>query len=277
MNHLPKKVFLILLTWVFVSACSVEGRLASKFIKQQSQVSLLLYPPDFLYKTNLKAFEIEGADTADKHALDSMLYFSSKYVQFVPEKQFIEAYVNAFLSELQDRKLNVYLPGDSLLFAGNSGEKFVVGMVQTQLEEDVEQLRQDEVALAYYNLGDILINIVRLNAWFEIANFNSYGAKTTAFAQEETSDMISGRLRFYPLLSEFRYQYRVDTLTFTKISEMAVSAGKLFAGYLTDHLMNDYIDRNLPQGVTRNEYLSYSEKSNPKLTRAGDRRFQIIR
>ncbi len=271
------RTFIIpLLVLPFLFSCSVERKLAREFLGSTENVSVLVFPPNFLYKANLKAYEVPNAKSLKNETLDSILYNKSLFVQYVSDSVFLENYVNSFITELRNRHLNVFLPADSDLFFNFDGEKFVVDLAQVLLEEDVEDVHDKSVDLLYYYGSDLLLNRIKLNAWFEISGVNeSNPKKQVAFSEVTLTDILEGRLKFFPYLAEFKFVFTIDTIETQRIYEMAAKSGEHFAGYLSDYMMNRYIDHRIAPGRIRESYLRYDANIR-KIKPANDQRFTIL-
>ncbi|MDP2423318.1 MAG: hypothetical protein U1C46_05180 [Bacteroidales bacterium] len=268
---------LLLAASLLLMSCSVERKLAHKFLHNQEYISVLVFPLDYLYKTNLKAYEVPDAASMDQYTLDSILFQKSMFVQYISDSMFLEEYVNALIRELRARRMAVYLAPDSDLFFDNQGYKYVVNLAQAQLEEDIEAVYEKDVDFQYYYLGDLYLNVVRFNAWFEISGVNEEAPhKEVAFSNVTLMDKLEGRLRFFPYTGEFKYIYTIDTIEVNQAYPLARLAGQRFAGYLADYMMNRYINSNLSSPGIESMYLRY-DASARKIKPAGDKRFIIMK
>jgi hypothetical protein len=267
--------FLILLGAILLGSCSAERKLATEFYKNRKNNVILLIPADFVYKYNLKAFEIEGAETMEQSKLDSLLLTNSLFMQYLSDSIFLETFMNSFISGLRSKGVRVYLQPDTDLFFENPHEKFIVNVAQLMLEEYVELLF-DPDDIEYSFMGDYYLNVISLSSWFEISGVNeTEPQKRVVFAEMTMNDQFDGRLRFYPFTGNVHYTYSVDSVSVSDIYLLASEAGRQNAGYLFDFLMNRYIDRNIPPGEARSVYYRYDFNTRG-LRQAADNRFVII-
>lgn len=267
---------LIILASVLLASCSAERKLAKQFLQNRKNTTVLLIPADFVYKRNLKAWEVANEGWMDDATLDSVLYLRSSYMQFVSDSIFLETYQNSLINSLRSKGLTVYLQADTDLFLQSTSEKHIINVAQLMLEETVELLFDPEYDIEYDYLGDFYLNKVLLSSWFEISGVNEQEPKkAVAFAEMTLTDRFDGRLRFFPFTGGTIYTYSVDTVKLDDIYAMASSAGFRYSGYIFDYLMNRYVDRNLTAGQTRASYLRY-DFSTRMLKQAMDERFEFI-
>lgn len=273
----PVLVFILLaFTLVFTGACTVERKLANEFYRNRQNTAVMIIPADFVYKRNLKAWEVSDAGWMEQNVLDSVLFYKSLYMQFVSDSIFLENYMNHLIKGLREKGLKVYLQPDSDLFFEDTREKFIVNVAQLLLEEDVELLFDPETDPAYAYIGDFYLNTVTLSSWFEISGVNEpEPKKTVAFSEMTLRDRFEGRLRFFPFSGNVVYAYTVDSIKVEDIYYLAMVAGNRYAGYLFDYFMNRFVDRNIPANETRTTYYRYDFFSR-MLKQALDEKFIFI-
>lgn len=263
---------------LMITGCSAERKLAKSFIQNAHQNTVLVMPADFIYKHNLKAYEIPNAHKLDKQLLDSLLFERSLFLKTIDDKQFLEIFNTSLVSELRQRKIEVIDAAESETFMSRQHDKFIVNIAQLQLEEDVEQVYHDSSEFEYYFLNDIFLNKINFNCWIEISTVDQENPfNRVVFASESITDKFDGRIRFFPFVGEFKYVYTIDSITPDQIYALASMAGNRFAGYLFDFLMNDYIDRKMETRLinTRSTYFSWDPRRF-RLVPAENRRFIIM-
>jgi hypothetical protein len=267
---------LFILVSLILGSCSVERRLATDFYRNRQNHALLVIPSDFVYKRNLKAFEIPNSSQMSEEKLDSILFTTSLFMQYVSDSIFLESYMNSLIQGLRSKGLKVFLQPDTDLFLEDPRNKHIVNVAQLLLEEYVELLFDRDYDVEYSYLGDFYLNTVALSSWLEISGVNENDPKTAvAFAEMTMTDQFDGRLRFFPFTGNVVYTYSVDSIQVDDIYTMAKAAGNRYAGYLFDYMMNRHIDRNMPPGEPRNIYYRY-DFSTRMLKQAYDERFEFI-
>ncbi len=271
------EIFLLILTGLMLlTGCTVERKLAKQFFQERQNTSLLLLPADFLYKRNLKAYEVADEGWMDDTTLDSVLYYRSLFMQHVSDSVFLESYMNRLIDGLRSKGLGVYLQPDTDVFLSIPGDKYIVNVAQLMLEETVERLFDPEYDIEYDYIGDFYLNKVVLSSWFEISGINEENPeKSVAFGEMFMSDQFDGRLRFFPFTGGMVYTYSVDSIDLNDIYTMASAAGSRYSGYLFDFLMNRYVDRNIPSTEQRISYFRY-DFSTRMLHPTVDERFLIL-
>ncbi len=87
---------LFLLAFLFlVTGCTLEQKLARSFVDLESPGQFLLLKPSFIFKYNLKEFEIPGIDTLDEYTKDSLLMEYSLFLKIISDS----AIINEFTAE----------------------------------------------------------------------------------------------------------------------------------------------------------------------------------
>jgi hypothetical protein len=275
-QHSTLKPFLFLLVVLLIASCSAERKLAVDFYRNRQSKAVLVIPADFIYKRNLKAFEIEDARNMEDHVLDSVLFSESLFVQHISDSIFLETFTNRLIKGLRNIGLRVYLQPDTDLFFEDPSDKYIINVAQLLLEEDVELLFDPDYDPEYRYLGDFYLNNVILSSWFEVSGVNDNGPKTeVAFAEMIMSDQFDGRLRYFPFTGNLIYTYSVDSVKTDDVYTLASTAGKQYSGYLFDYLMNRYVDRTIPPGKSRTVYYRY-DFSTRMLKQAHGERFEFI-
>lgn len=269
-------VSILIFTSIVLSSCSIERRLATEFYRNRHNTAVMVIPADFVYKRNLKAFEVKDSDWMEEKMLDSVLYSRSIFMQYVSDSIFLEAYMNSLINGLRNKGLKVYLQPDTDLFLEEPKDRFILNVAQLMLEEYVELLFDPEYDVEYSYIGDFFLNAVSLSSWLEISGVNENDPKTAvAFAEMTMRDQFDGRLRYFPFTGSVAYAYSVDSIRVDDIYTMATAAGNRYSSYLFDYLMNRYIDRNIPPNEVRNIYYRYDFNTR-MLKQAYDERFEFI-
>lgn len=275
-RHTFTVISLLVFVALVLGSCSVERRLANEFYRNRQNTAVMVIPADFVYKRNLKAFEVQDSGRMDDKMLDSVLYSRSLFLQHVSDSIFLEAYMNSLIKGLRNKGLKVYLQPDTDLFLEEAKDKFILNVAQLMLEEYVELLFDPEYDVEYSYIGDFFLNAVSLSSWLEISGVNENDPKTAvAFAEMTMRDQFDGRLRYFPFTGNVAYAYSVDSIRVKDIYSMANAAGNRYSSYLFDYLMNRYIDRNIPPNEARNIYYRYDFNTR-MLKQAYDERFEFI-
>ncbi|HPK04708.1 MAG TPA: hypothetical protein PK908_02315 [Bacteroidales bacterium] len=271
------KIFLFSFSGLFfLSGCTVERKLAKQFVENRQNTSVLLIPANFVYKYNLKTYEVAGESWMDEATLDSVLYYRSLFVQYVSDSVFLETYMNELINGLRKRKLNVYLEPDTDVFFNATGDKYIVNVAQLMMEETVERVFDPEYDPEYDYIGDIYLNKIVLSSWLEIsAVTESKPDKSLVYSDLYMNDYFEGRVRYFPFTGRMAYTYNIDSIDINDIYTMAAAAGNRYSGYIFDYFMNRYIERNIPNADDRILYFRY-DLLNRSLKPSSDERFIIL-
>ncbi|MBE0660885.1 MAG: hypothetical protein IH597_00310 [Bacteroidales bacterium] len=275
-----KNIFVSLSLFILIAltlgSCSVERRLATEFFKNRHNTTVMVIPADFVYKRNLKKYEVADVGQMEDATLDSVLYTRSIFMQNVSDSIFLETYMNALIKNLRNKGLKVYLEPDADIFLKDTTNKYIVNVAQLMLEENVELLFDPDYDVEYSYIGDFYLNKVSLSSWFEISGVNEEAPKTAvAFAEMTMRDAFDGRLRFFPFTGHVMYSYSVDSIQVDDLYTMAEAAGTEYASYIFDYLLNRYVDRNVPTYEPRSIYFRYDFNTR-MLKQAYDERFEFI-
>ena len=251
---------IILLPWLF--SCSAEHRIAKEYIANDSIRSALVIQPDYLFKSSLKDYQFEGADTLHDYELDSLLYEASSFIRLIDDSVFIRAYYESYCSELTELGFTLY-PEDSLVsFLSGKKGACILNLAQLELEEYVmpvvEKQQFDEYL--YYQVIDL--NAVSLNSWIEISRMNDEEEKKLFFYSFNLTDEVDGYFRYKYFQGEVSFEYTTDSLNLEQVYWLGVYAADIYAGFTFDYFLNQYIDRKtVEMGVPRSDiYYHYDRK-----------------
>lgn len=250
---LARRLLLILLfasLLLHLTSCSLERRLANNFVTKREPVAFLLLPPDFSYKYSYKIPDIENFESLPQATQDSLLFYNSDLLQYINDSTLINGYINGLNSGLKALGYSVYLPGSTENFVNSASESIIVNLAQLQLEEFYDSISDDasfgdEELYSY----ELYITALNVNSWIELSRVNHNDTATqTLYASSTLTDYFDGGFRYFPLSGDVKYTYSIDSLRVEDVYYSVNNLGYLYAGYLFDYLMNDYIQKNLPPG-----------------------------
>lgn len=231
-----------------LASCSTERRLANNFIKKREPLAILLLAPDFSYKYSYKTPDIKNFDSLPLATQDSLLFYNSKLLQYINDSILISGYIKGLDSGLKAMGYSVYLPGSTEDFVNSSSESIIVNLAQLQLEEFYDSISDDasfgdEELYSY----ELFITALNVNSWIELSRVNYNDTATrTLYISNTLTDYFDGGFRYFPLSGDVKYTYSIDSLSLDDVYYSVTNLGNLYAGYLFDYLMNDYIRKNLP-------------------------------
>ncbi len=230
-----------------VISCSPERKLAKSFVEQDHDLSFLIMSPEYLYKVNLKKYELDSTDTTQESVKDSVLLAKSLFLKYISDTTFLNRYTGSLQSQLEKYGLKVYPEArfDSLLQARSNA--FIVNIAQFSIEEYVHPYTSDQViGNEVMTIKDIDLNALNFNTWVELSRMNSDTGRVVLFSSDQLFDGINGYFKQYLFNPEVSFEYSIDTITLDQIYQKAAALGRKDGAYLFDYMMNKYLKSNLP-------------------------------
>lgn len=269
------RILWILLLPFILSSCLVERQLANEFISEWTPPALLVMAPDVVLKENLEAEKINKRKDLTRQEKDSLIFFSSKYLDLVSDSVFLETYVNAFIAELRKQGYLVFVERDLDTFLTYQGrEAYILDMAQVMLEEYVIHHTEEEVfddTIVYYKKFNL--DAVNINSWFELSKMNSQDElPRLLYASHYLQDYLKGRFTRHPLKGDVSFKYQKRPISVEDIYKLSGILGRKYASWVTDFFINEYIRGELPEGLEPEVRYSYDHE-NGKLRRSYDDRF----
>jgi len=260
-----------------ISSCSIERKLANEFIQNADSISVLLIPPDFVFKTNLKNYQIEGFEKLASAEQQQILYDSSLYLQNISDTFLISRFFSSMETTLRKFGIYAYSADEIVEFMDVKNMAYQVTLAQIEMEEDLYPYHAEEVffdSLLFYE--DFDLEQVSLNCWFEVSKLNDPKAvNNILYASDFVTDQLEGRFTSNVFTGEVKFKYNIFPLETEDVYTLAARVGERYAGYIFDYIMNQYIYFNLPDQNPPKTYLSYDHDAGV-LFPAGDRRFLFL-
>ena len=173
----------------------MERKIANDFLNIKDSLSVLIIPPDYIYKTNAKTREIENFDDLSERVQDSILYDNSLFIKDVDDSIFFEKYFSGLQNGLINLGFRIFSQDQIVDFMSARGIAFQVAVVQFELEEDIYPYRAEEIfddTVAYYE--DFNLNTVNVNNWYEITKLNDpLAINNLLYASHFVVDELEGR------------------------------------------------------------------------------------
>jgi hypothetical protein len=274
-NYITKYIHypLFILVVFIMGACSAERELARSYLENTDRIELLVLEPEFVFKSSLKQYEVEGAETMDQYMLDSILLGESLFLQFISDSIFLETYTSAYIEEMRSLNYIVFTGTEMDTFLTVEEPEFIITIAQVELEEYVLPIRDEELVYEYLFYKEIDLNAVSINSWFELTRINADEEldKEILFASHYILDEFEGDFKYYPFTGEIQYAYKIDSLLVSDIYGLAGYLGQKYAGFTNDYLMNTYVYRNLPEDERPKYYFQYNREKNALVPTEDDR------
>jgi hypothetical protein len=271
-------IFLVIMPIIFATtSCSLERKLAREFIQNNDSLSVLLFPPDYLFKTNLKTWKIKNSSSISDEDFKSALFDSSLFLKEIDDQMLISNYILALKAGLANYGMNIYTSEKIVDFFTKRTEAFQVAIVQMEIEEDVYPFRAEETfydSILYYE--DFLLEMITLSSWFEISKFNDTVLKhNILFASDYVMDGLEGRFVSNVFTGNVSFRYNYEPISIEHIYTLAKMLGQRHARYIFDFLMNRYIFNALPPGRQATIYFTF-DPATGNLAPAGNNRFIFL-
>ena len=277
MNVSVKTTLLLLLAMLLPAAVipcrAQEKKLAKAFVSENVKRSILLFQPSFIYKTSLKTDILDTLDITDETLFDSVLMAHSITLQYIDDSVFIANYMTGLKKELKQFGFAIYDEEHIADFMKIDSNGYVVNVAQIELEEDYFPYRDATVYdnMEYYH--EHRLNAVTINSWFEISEVNTEKIdRQVYFTSDQITDDVHGEFTYDVFTDQLKYFYTIDSLRVSDVYTFAYQAGRTYAGYTFDLLMNKYIRKHFPDGKEPRHYLRY-DPVHRKIFKAEEDRF----
>lgn len=251
----------------------MERKLASDFLYIKDSISVLIIPPDQIFKTNVKTWEIENFDEMVEWEQDSVLYENSLFLKDINDSVFFQQYFSSLQKSLHEFGLNVFYQDQIIDFMGVNTTAYQIAVAQLEIEEDIYPYRAEEIfddTVAYYE--DFFLNNVNINSWYEITKLNDpLAVNNLLFVSHFVMDALEGQFVNNIFTGEVKFKYDLTPMDVDQIYQLAEILGEKYAGYIFDYLLNEYVHRNM--GNVRPKTYFHYDKQFKSLYPAGDERF----
>ena len=248
-----------ILYFAFVTSCSIERKLAQEFIDHKDSISVFLIPPDFVFKSNLKTWMIDDLDKMNSNDQNEILLDSSRFLKFINDTTFLIRYFGNMEASLRKYGIQVFQQDEIIDFMNTKNQAYQINLVQIEIEEDIYPYRAEEIfydSILFYE--DFNLDQVIISSWFEISKLNDTRAvNNILFASDFVTDELDGRFTSNIFTGEVKLKYNIYPMKTENIYTLAAQLGNLYAGYIFDYVMNQYIYLNFPDNKHPNSFLSY--------------------
>jgi hypothetical protein len=249
--------YLLIAVFFLLTGCTLEQKLARTYYSTKPIGRFLLLEPDYLFKANLKTFEVEGYEDLDEYVRDSLLMERSLFMKNVSDSVVIKNFISEFTKTLEHYGA-IVLPENYVdTVMENGGPVYILNMAQFSLEEFIhpfssEQYIYDEVL----SIEGFDVNAINYNVWLELGRMNHSEDRENKvlFNSDYLIDDVNGTLRQNLFTDKVMFDFTIDTITQPRINEFARKFGAKTAGYLFDYLMNTYITEHLPEDYPYEPY-----------------------
>jgi hypothetical protein len=266
-----------LLAFLLFGSCSLERKLAKEFIESKDSISVLLLMPDYVFMSNVKAWEISGFENLSEWQQDSALFVNSIFLKEIDEKFLVSRFENSMQTGFQKYGVKAYTDDQLLDFMDLEHKSYKVMLAQMELLEDIYAFRAEEVffdTAVFYE--DFDLNMVTIDTWFEVTRMNDPTATNNVlYASHYVMDGLEGRFAANYFTGEVKFHYNHYPIEVEDVYILATLLGEKYAGYVYDYLLNEYIRRQFPEGQQPKTYFTFNPVTR-KLSPVRDDRFILM-
>lgn len=274
--HILIKIFISTILIFAVVSCSPERKLAIGFASKANTKNILILTPDYLYKTNLKAYIIDSLGIAADENKDSLLLIHSEYLSDLNDSLFLANYILGYTKTLGKFGFRVFNQNQTEQFLMIDSNSYQVNIAQIELEETLYTYRDEVMIHDSYFYHDHHLNAVYVNSWFEINNLDEENSgQHVYFTTDMITDIPDGSFDYDIFSGKVKYMYNIDSLELKILYDFAYRLGKEYAGYTFDFLLNDELNRKIDPGIRSDRYWRYDPINHVFFPATDDRFIQL--
>ena len=215
-----------LLAALLLSGCSMEMKLAKKYMAERPQIAAAVYFP-------------EQAEV--KVEYNTQYGRKTELLNGFSQDLFLDVMYNAYADAMGQYGVEVYVPENIDNVQVDSVHWLVMLSrmeISGRITEYEDFLFSDADEFSYKHP----LNTVNVASWFEI---NDGDWKPVQFCEHNLMDGFDSKMNYSIWTQKIDYTYTIDTLKLEDVYNYAVYLGKLYAGYTYDYMMNDYVGAEL--------------------------------
>lgn len=264
-----RNVISLLILTVFLFSCSSQRKLASAFITEQTDIHVLLLPPQSV----LKKYYPVHPDSLVAQEYDPMNLEASQFIKEAEDSVLIGLFMSSLRKSLEDFDVRVYGPGDMEAFLNLDSSAYVFSVAQLEvMEYMIEEVQYAILDTTVYEVGFEQVNLIH-SQWFEFTELNHpERPMQVLYSSQYTGDVFDGRFRHNLLTGEMNYEFQPYRVRFADLYQLSDFAGKKNAQFIFDFLLNKYVDDRTRRSRRMVDYLQY-DRDRHSIRRAYEDRF----
>jgi hypothetical protein len=243
------KILFLILIPLLITSCSIERKIARQFNEQAAQLAFLTFKTDYILKNNEKDLTIDESKGLDEWQKDSLRLEKTLIIkQLDNDTILLDFFFDAYRRELARYGLKVYYENELDAFFQRDTNSWIANLAQVEIDE-FDYFFQDSEYIGYNTYTfEYMINGLTFNAWFELTKVNDASANLPEilFASNTLYDEFEGSFVQNFLTGEINYRISHDSISSDDFLEFVAFLGRLYAGYTYDHLLNKYLDEQVP-------------------------------
>lgn len=250
---------LICLTFVMMlcSGCSIDKKLANDFVISSSSADFVLYMTDCLDKVNARFdFTDEEIDTMDVMTRDSIIDSKIKIVNKLDDNLVLDIFYGSFVSTLtEEYGVPVrYVESDSV---DSDSLHWVLYIPKIEIEESRFELDNSYYSFVLDNYVPSTYDATNINLalWIEI-NDGTWGK--VLYGEQNLAESLKGNGgSFFNNINANPQE--IDTIDIDDVYKFTAYAGRLYASYTYDYMLNKYVKEKLySKGLKTSRYFRYN-------------------
>lgn len=244
---------------LMLTSCSVERKVARRFVAEADSTSMLVLFPSDIFVVNKKVENDEGSFLFSEAKSDTSLLRNSILLPLLNDEAILKPFKESFLKEIASYGFQVYDTSQMDRFMAIHHPSFILNVAQLELQEYLTSY-EDAVTV-----GDdvytkvIYLNGINVGVWFEVSPIND-GENSKIpilFATHDLTDRWDGFFVQRFLTGEIEYRLEIDTLQPIDVVNFASYLGRLYAAYTFDYLLNREIRIKTPIQEQTDSYFRY--------------------
>jgi len=276
-NSIGSLYCFFIISFVILSSCSAERKLAEEFINSGKPVSIFLIKPTNLINTNLKTEIVDTIKNIDQYTKDSLLINSSIFLKNIIDSLFLNEYYFALKNSLAEYSISVYTDSESDKFFKDTTNAYIFNLAQNEVEEYIMTYSPSvEVDTTLY-FRNFFLNAVNFNNWLEVTELNGYDKKMKVFyISQYASDDIQGRFTRDFFTGEIEYYYSEYKIDLKDVYNLTYYSAEVNANYIFDYIMNCYIAKKMNRADNDKNYFHF-DPVKKRIVRANEKRFELLK
>ncbi|MCK5839142.1 MAG: hypothetical protein KAG99_04800 [Bacteroidales bacterium] len=231
------KLFLYSLLLLFI-ACNLEKKFAKQYVYYHSQPAILLIEPA-PFQVNF--YPPLGSSSSETFA---RRYFPYRCYDFINNgtEMLDSNFQNKLDTSLILKGYFVYSDTSAGDFLQFPGDKFVLEILQVNIEEYVETIIDSVETTAGVQYFDTLFSLVEFHVWLRLNPLDDTSlAAPVLYATLSLEDYFNGKWEYSRTSNQYYYSYVHDAIYAEDIIEFISLFTDMLSDYIYDYFMNMYI------------------------------------
>ncbi len=229
------KVIICFFMACFFFSCSMERKLAQKYINSNDTIHLLIIQTKEVTLKNLKL----PVDSISKK--ETVVSSGNAILDSLKKDVFLNIVNVGLVDELKKRNFKIYTESDTADFMKlDSGYIFNISQIEIEEFDTPDTLFVQRDTALYYKA--FLLNSIKIKWWIEVSQIMSNDVVDHVLYNTATyTDEIKTDYKEYFFSDQVNLVYDINKITMNRFYNEVYSFGMLNAAYINDYFMNKYI------------------------------------